>query len=203
MDFKISSDLWPDRPSDSVPSIFRRRKILVGRRKRDQSGKIGKRIRIPRHSTGTSAAANPPVDSGAVIVIDGETDEQRLPLKKRHHHMQRDGGGKQQHLDEIEIEIEIGTVSPVKSAAPTPPTATAVTTMQEKDDIGAVRGTLLAARSVEGVYRTSGKAADILSPSKMPPHRSFVSGNILLCIFLESVFFVHLYRPSEGTAVVL
>ena len=173
LDFKISSDLWPERPSDSVPSIFRRRKILplAGRRKRDHGGKVGKRIRMARHS---NTAASPPIDSSAVIVIDGETDEQRLPLKKRHHHMQRDGGGggKQQHLDEIEIEIEIGTVSPVKIASST--SVVSATAMKEMEEGGLGQA---AARSVEGLYRATMKPTDILSPSKMPPHRPVDSGN--------------------------
>jgi hypothetical protein len=191
MDFKISTDLWPERPSDSVPSIFRRRKILVGRsRKRgDHGGKVSKRIRAARHSNNGANNNNPPVDNNsAVIVIDGETDEQRLPLKKRHHHLQRDatgggGGGnkqQQQHVDEIEIEIEIGGVSPVKTA---PPPVTVVVN-REKEVGGGVAGkaSVSAVRSAEGVYRAAGKTADILSPSKMPTHRPFDQGRYHLPI---------------------
>ena len=131
---------------------------------------MGKRIRMARHS---NTAASPPIDSSAVIVIDGETDEQRLPLKKRHHHMQRDGGScKQQHLDEIEIEIEIGTVSPVKIASST--SVVSATAMKEMEEGGLGQA---AARSVEGLYRATMKPTDILSPSKMPPHRPVDSGN--------------------------
>jgi hypothetical protein len=194
MDFKISTDLWPERPSDSVPSIFRRRKILVGRsRKRgDHGGKVSKRIRAARHSNNGGNNNNPPVDNNsAVIVIDGETDEQRLPLKKRHHHLQRDataGGGnkqQQQHVDEIEIEIEIGGVSPVKTVPPA--TATAVVN-REKEVGGGVAGktSVSAVRSAE--YRAVGKTADILSPSKMPPHRPFDQGRYYLPISVYCPF---------------
>jgi hypothetical protein len=200
MDFKISTDLWPERPSDSVPSIFRRRKILVGRsRKRgDHGGKVSKRIRAARHSN-NGANNNPPVDNNsAVIVIDGETDEQRLPLKKRHHHLQRDatggGGGnkqQQQHVDEIEIEIEIGGVSPVKTA---PPATTATAVVNREKEVGgglAGKASVSAVRSAEGVYRAAGKTADILSPSKMPPHRPFDQGRYR-CLSRGSVLFKRL-----------
>jgi len=200
MDFKISTDLWPERPSDSVPSIFRRRKILVGRsRKRgDHGGKVSKRIRAARHSNNGANNNNPPVDNNsAVIVIDGETDEQRLPLKKRHHHLQRDatagGGNKQQpqHVDEIEIEIEIGGVSPVKTAPP-PPATTATAVVNREKEVGggaAGKSSMSAVRSAEGAYRAAGKTADILSPSKMPPHRSFDQGIYHLPIYRCSVLF--------------
>jgi hypothetical protein len=201
MDFKISTDLWPERPSDSVPSIFRRRKILVGRsRKRgDHGGKVSKRIRAARHSNNGANNNNPPVDNNsAVIVIDGETDEQRLPLKKRHHHLQRDatagGGGnkqqqQQQHVDEIEIEIEIGGVSPVKTAPPTTATATAVVNREkEVGGGGAGKASVSAVRSAE--YRAVGKTTDILSPSKMPPHRPFDQGRDTTCLYGGSVLFL-------------
>jgi hypothetical protein len=198
MDFKISTDLWPERPSDSVPSIFRRRKILVGRsRKRgDHGGKVSKRIRAARHSNNGANNNNPPVDNNsAVIVIDGETDEQRLPLKKRHHHLQRDataagGGGnkQQQHVDEIEIEIEIGGVSPVKTAPPPPPTAVV---NREKEVGGGASGkaSVSAVRSAEGAYRVAGKTADILSPSKLPSHRPFDQGRYHTCLYRWIVLF--------------
>jgi hypothetical protein len=196
MDFKISTDLWPERPSDSVPSIFRRRKILVGRsRKRgDHGGKVSKRIRAARHSNNGANTNNPPVDNNsAVIVIDGETDEQRLPLKKRHHHLQRDatagGGGnkQQQHVDEIEIEIEIGGVSPVKTAPPPATIATAV--VNREKEVGGVAGkaSVSAVRSAE--YRAVGKTADILSPSKMPPHRPFDQGRYHTCLYIGVLSF--------------
>ncbi len=67
-----------------MPSIFKRRKILVSRRKRDQ-GKIGKKIKTPRNSSHekTGGSRDPEQDG---------TDEQRLPLKKRHHHLQVGAG---------------------------------------------------------------------------------------------------------------
>jgi hypothetical protein len=151
---------------------------------------VSKRMRAARHSNNGANNNNPPVDNNsAVIVIDGETDEQRLPLKKRHHHMQRDatagGGGnkqQQQHVDEIEIEIEIGGVSPVKTAPPPPPTAVV---NREKEVGGGVAGkaSMSAVRSAEGAYRAAGKTADILSPSKMPPHRSFDQGRGTTCLY--------------------
>ena len=64
-----------------MPSIFKRRKILISRRKRDP-GKIGKKIKTPRNSSNEKAGAPRDPDQ------DGGTDEQRLPLKKRHHHLQ-------------------------------------------------------------------------------------------------------------------
>jgi histone-lysine N-methyltransferase ASH1L len=97
LEIKLSTDFWPDRPSDSVPSIFRRRKIFTSRRKKDLS-KITKRAKIPKQT----------IDDSNVTTLDiSENDEQRLPLKKRHHHLQGDG---KQVLNTSFEEAEIETV---------------------------------------------------------------------------------------------
>ena len=99
LEIKLSTDFWPDRPSDSVPSIFRRRKIFTSRRKKDLS-KITKRTKIPKQI----------IDDSSVTTLDiSENDEQRLPLKKRHHHLQGDG---KQVLNTSFEEAEIETVLP-------------------------------------------------------------------------------------------
>jgi len=97
LEIKLSTDFWPDRPSDSVPSIFRRRKIFTSRRKKDLS-KITKRTKIPKQTI---------EEANATALDISENDEQRLPLKKRHHHLQGDG---KQILNTSFEEAEIETV---------------------------------------------------------------------------------------------
>ena len=82
LEVKLSTDLWPGRPSDCVPSIFRRRKIHTPTKRKKEAGtKVTKRTKTPKQPTQT-----------AVAVLDlTESDEQRLPLKKRHHHLQGEG----------------------------------------------------------------------------------------------------------------
>ena len=77
-------------------------------------------------------------------------------------------------MDEIEIEIEIGAVSPVKVVMP--PTTTAATT---KEEVAAGKIVLSAAKGAEGIHRAAGKAIDILSPSKMSPYRPLEQGSLL------------------------
>ena len=84
LELKLSPDLWPERPSDCVPSIFRRRKIHTPtKRRKDSSGKVTKRTKAQKQASQHQAE---------VAILDlTESDEQRLPLKKRHHHLQGDG----------------------------------------------------------------------------------------------------------------
>ena len=85
LELKLSTDLWPDRPSDCVPSIFRRRKIQTPtKRRKDSSGKVTKRAKAQKQGSQQQQAE--------VAILDlTESDEQRLPLKKRHHHLQAEG----------------------------------------------------------------------------------------------------------------
>ena len=77
LELKLSTDYWPDRPSDCVPSIFRRRKIQTPKRRKEIGVKTPKRAKVQKQTT---------------LVLDiSENDEQRLPLKKRHHHLQGEG----------------------------------------------------------------------------------------------------------------
>ena len=77
LELKLSTDYWPDRPSDCVPSIFRRRKIQTPKRRKEIGVKTPKRTKVQKQTT---------------LVLDiTESDEQRLPLKKRHHHLQGEG----------------------------------------------------------------------------------------------------------------
>ena len=78
-------------------------------------------------------------------------------------------------MDEIEIEIEIGAVSPVKVVMP--PTTTAAATT--KEEVAAGKIVLSAAKGAEGIHRAAGKAIDILSPSKMSPYRPLEQGSLL------------------------
>jgi hypothetical protein len=140
---------------------------------------------MSRHS---SSAANPSVDNNTIIVIDGETDEQRLPLKKRHHHMQRDGGGEKPNVDQIEIEIEIGAVSPVKLP---PPITEAV--VVEKEETNSSSAPSAVSRCIDtgagSQYRTgAGKPAEILSPSKMLQHRPMEQGIKAFFVLLDPHF---------------
>ena len=85
LEIKPSRDFWPDRPSDCVPSIFKRRKIFSNKKKRD----------IHKARRGRSSKNS---DSGKIeidLTNDADADEQRLPLKKRHHHLQGREGGKE------------------------------------------------------------------------------------------------------------
>merc|ERR1719305_1378822 len=87
LELKLSTDLWPDRPSDCVPSIFRRRKIQTPtKRRKDSSGKVTKRAKAQKQ------ASQQQQQEAEVAILDlTESDEQRLPLKKRHHHLQAEG----------------------------------------------------------------------------------------------------------------
>ena len=85
LELKPSRDFWPDRPSDCVPSIFKRRKIFSNKKKRD----------LHKARRGRSSKNS---DSGKIeidLTNDADADEQRLPLKKRHHHLQGREGGKE------------------------------------------------------------------------------------------------------------
>ena len=85
LEIKPSRDFWPDRPSDCVPSIFKRRKIFSNKKKRD----------IHKARRGRSSKNS---DSGKIeidLTNDADADEQRLPLKKRHHHLQGREGSKE------------------------------------------------------------------------------------------------------------
>ena len=86
LELKLPTDLWPERPSDCVPSIFRRRRIQTPTktRRKDSSGKVTKRAKAGKQGS---------QQQGEVAILDlTESDEQRLPLKKRHHiHLQGDG----------------------------------------------------------------------------------------------------------------
>ena len=95
LETKLSTDFWPARPSDSVPSIFKRRKIFTTRRRRDLN-KITKRGKNSRHA------------DSAIEILDltSENDEQRLPLKKRHHHLQGDGEKLELNTSFEDVDIE-------------------------------------------------------------------------------------------------
>ncbi len=93
----ISRDYWPDRPHDSVPSIFKKRKILGSKKKSERGGgRRGKRSSVHASDNGVSAsdgsmaapAKAPSVDATTPSTPTAEAAEQRLPLKKRHHHHQ-------------------------------------------------------------------------------------------------------------------
>ena len=86
LDLKPSKDFWPDRPSDCVPSIFKRRKIFSNKRKRDIN-----KARRGRSSKNSDSAKIEVLD----LTNDADADEQRLPLKKRHHHLQGGEGSKE------------------------------------------------------------------------------------------------------------
>ncbi len=67
---KVSRDYWPDRPSSSMPSIFKK-----------------KRFTLPKTSGGPEKAKRGrPKKSDSTDSKNKEKEEQRLPLKKRHHH---------------------------------------------------------------------------------------------------------------------
>ena len=72
---QVSSNYWPERPQDSVPSIFRRRKILSSKSKKEFDEMI--RPKAKRGRPKKAVVAAPPTQEAA---------EQRLPLKKRHRH---------------------------------------------------------------------------------------------------------------------
>jgi hypothetical protein len=94
----MSKDFWPDRPRDSVPSIFRRRKILVGRARSANVTVVEKpatkRGRPKKNAQQTSSSSTSTENStkktvsdfDALIASSSDAAEQRLPLKKRHHH---------------------------------------------------------------------------------------------------------------------
>merc|ERR1711915_587227 len=109
LEIKLSTDFWPDRPSDSVPSIFRRRKIFTSRRKKDLS-KITKRTKITKQI----------IDDSTTTTLDiSENDEQRLPLKKRHHHLQGDEKqGLNLSFEETEIETVISSPGTLQIKSP-------------------------------------------------------------------------------------
>ena len=96
LEIKLSKDFWPDRPSDSVPSIFKRRKIFTTRRKRENN-KATKRGKSSKSSEAIEVLD---------LTNDNDADEQRLPLKKRHHHLQG-GESKGKSLEESPPLIQI------------------------------------------------------------------------------------------------
>ncbi len=99
---KLPSDFWPDRPHDSVPSIFRKRRILPSRSRRAASsvesdahqqqqqqpqpqrrgrGRSKRQSRDEPRPGSSKGEEGSEGKSGAA-----DSAEQRLPLKKRHHH---------------------------------------------------------------------------------------------------------------------
>ena len=94
---KMSKDFWPDRPKDSVPSIFRRRKILMVRSKSGnvqvvdkpvaKRGRPKKNVQPVSSTMSMESSSKKNVsDFDALIASTSDAAEQRLPLKKRHHH---------------------------------------------------------------------------------------------------------------------
>ena len=72
IDLEMSKDIWPDRPSTSVPSIFRRRKFILSA--------------VSKTTAFEKKRGRPKRTEKAV-----KEAEHRLPLKKRHiHHQQSD-----------------------------------------------------------------------------------------------------------------
>ena len=92
----ISRDYWPARPRDSVPSIFKKRKILSTRQREEGRAGAGTKRSKKRNSLHSTTAAEviitdpqPPPPPPATLSSSfkaSEEAEQRLPLKKRHHH---------------------------------------------------------------------------------------------------------------------
>ena len=103
LEVKLSKDFWPDRPSDSVPSIFKRRKIFMGKRKRDLN-KTSRRGKTSKNSV--------PIE---ILDLTSECDEQRLPLKKRHHHLQ---GGEGKNVDMMNTSFEDIEMEPPSKTNP-------------------------------------------------------------------------------------
>eukprot|EP00094_Tigriopus_californicus_P003586 TCALIF_03449-PA protein Name:"Similar to Ash1l Histone-lysine N-methyltransferase ASH1L (Mus musculus)" AED:0.06 eAED:0.06 QI:0/0.28/0.25/0.37/1/1/8/407/3102 len=109
---KLSSDIWPDRPHDSVPSIFRKRKILVPTNNllgpsttssgRSKNSGEKRKSRSKRNSVNTKESKEDSRDPIHLVakhdpspskkdnpqnhLPNADASEQRLPLKKRHHH---------------------------------------------------------------------------------------------------------------------
>lgn len=109
---KLSSDIWPERPHDSVPSIFRKRKILVPtntlmtpsttssgrtknsgekRKSRSKRNSVNTKeskedARDPVHLTAKHDQSSAKKESPKNHPPSSDASEQRLPLKKRHHH---------------------------------------------------------------------------------------------------------------------
>ena len=109
VDFKSSKNL--DKPSDSVPSIFKRRKIFTGKRKRD----VNKSSRPRGKSSKFSEQKNI-----EILDLTGESDEQRLPLKKRHHHHLQDNstarvGDRNTELNTSFDDIEVEAINPAQA----------------------------------------------------------------------------------------
>ena len=78
-----------------MPSIFKRRRILVNRKKKDQNTRIKKNKKSSQDTSNVSDEVIPIDDDckddegrGGRGEAEGGTSEQRLPLKKRHHHLQ-------------------------------------------------------------------------------------------------------------------
>merc|ERR1719150_907451 len=59
LELKLPTDLWPERPSDSVPSIFKRRRIQTPTktRRKDSSGKVTKRAKAGKQGSQQSEVA--------------------------------------------------------------------------------------------------------------------------------------------------
>ena len=92
----ISRDYWPTRPHDSVPSIFKKRRILSSRQREEktvgvaETAKRSKRRPFLLSVDATEHAEEEGPELASSLLKACEEAEQRLPLKKRHHHHQLD-----------------------------------------------------------------------------------------------------------------
>ena len=79
LESQLSKDVWPDRPSHSVPSIFKKRKFIISSmNKHSSTENSGKHRRgRPKKSSTDKSGDKAEKQTNA---------EQRLPLKKRHLH---------------------------------------------------------------------------------------------------------------------
>ena len=89
----MSKDLWPDRPSNSVPSIFRKRKIPLMISPSSSCGSSAKNSsnhnNISEKIRETKRGRPKRVGKTETEKATDKVAEQRLPLKKRHlHHAQ-------------------------------------------------------------------------------------------------------------------
>ena len=87
-----------------MPSIFKRRRIILARSKRrgGDPGKISKKTKSSKATSSAGGAVSAQGEGGGVVDEEGKDEglvrgegggeggcsEQRLPLKKRHHHVQ-------------------------------------------------------------------------------------------------------------------
>ena len=90
----ISRDYWPTRPHDSVPSIFKKRKILSSRQREEKAAAVADKKGKKKSSPLSQGTTEPAEEEGPALASSSlkacEEAEQRLPLKKRHHHHQLD-----------------------------------------------------------------------------------------------------------------